>query len=269
MGTRTTDLTSHGAAMSKFDGIQRDALTAILGTPLNNQSYQQSCLPVSLGGLGVKQSQDHATSAFCASVIGSVKLITRIIGGCGEAAPDGEAEVEAVLEDGDARGDETGRGTETRHGDKAGRGDETGRGDEAVLGAETQPSDEDGDEAEAAHGSEEWVAARLLTPAVIASLSDRVGEEMSLELLLAGVSQKHLSRKIDERLQQKLSESFDSAREKARLAALCQEKCSQYLNCIPMRRLGLHIRSQEFVALLKYRLGIPLYPVNSKCRTCC
>merc|ERR1711952_559792 len=79
--TRTTDLTSHGAAMSKFDGIQRDALTAIIGTPLNNQSNQQSCIPVSLGGLGVQQSQDHATSAFCASVIGSVKLITRIIGG--------------------------------------------------------------------------------------------------------------------------------------------------------------------------------------------
>ena len=35
-----------------------------------------------------------------------------------------------------------------------------------------------------------------------------------------------------------------------------------------MRRLGLHIRSQEFVALLKYRLGIPLYPHNSKCPAC-
>merc|ERR1712155_46395 len=204
MGTRTTDLTSHGAALSKFDGIQRDALTAIIGTPLNNQSYQQSCLPVSLGGLGVKQSQDHATSAFCASVIGSVKLITRIIRGCGEAAPDGEAEVEAVLEDGDARGVQTGSG------------DEAGRGDEAVLGAEAQPSDEDGAEDEAAHGSEDWVAARLLTPAVLAALSDCIGEEMSLALLLAGgVTQKQLSRKIDERLQKQLSESFDSAREKA------------------------------------------------------
>ena len=138
-----------------------------------------------------------------------------------------------------------------------------------MLGAEAQPSDEDGVEAEAAYGSEDWVAARLLTPAVLAALSDCIGEEMSLALLLAGgVTQKQLSRKIDERLQKQLSESFHSAREQARLAALCEEKCSQFLNCIPMRRLGLHIRSQEFVALLKYRLGIPLYPPNSKCSEC-
>ena len=140
-----------------------------------------------------------------------------------------------------------------------------------MLGAEAQPSDEVGGEAEAeaAYGSEDWVAARLLTPAVLTALSDSIGEEMSLALLLAGgVTQKQLSRKIDERIQKQLSESFHSARERARLAALCEEKCSQFLNCIPMRRMGLHIRSQEFVALLKYRLGIPLYPQNSKCSEC-
>ena len=94
----------------------------------------------------MKQSQAHATSAYCASVIGSVKLITRIIGGYGEAGSDVEAEVEAVLEEGDVRGVQTGSGTESGYGDEAGRGDETGRGDEAgrgdevVLGAEAQPS---------------------------------------------------------------------------------------------------------------------------------
>merc|ERR1712155_447022 len=65
---------------------------------------------------------------------------------------------------------------ETHHSNHRRCGDETGRGDKAVLGAEAQPSDEVGGEAEdeAAHGSEEWVVARLLTPAVLASLSESV-----------------------------------------------------------------------------------------------
>ena len=50
---------------------QQPELPAVLHPSVNGR----------VGSLGVKQSQDHATSAFCASVIGSVKLITRIIGG--------------------------------------------------------------------------------------------------------------------------------------------------------------------------------------------
>ena len=65
---------------------------------------------------------------------------------------------------------------ETHHANHRRCGDETGRGDKAVLGAEAQLSDEVGGEAEdeAAQGSEEWVVARLLTPAVLASLSESV-----------------------------------------------------------------------------------------------
>ena len=65
----------------------------------------------------------------------------RIIGGYGEARADVEAEVGAVLGDGNVRGVETGRGDETELGDKA------------VLRAEAQSSDEVGGEAEdeAAH----------------------------------------------------------------------------------------------------------------------
>ena len=126
---------------------------------LNNQTYQQSCLPVSLGGLGFKQSQDHATSSYCASIIGSMKLITCIIGGLGEAEADKETKVGAGLGDEDVRGvetrcsDENGRSDETGRGDNAGRGDETGRDDKTGRGGKTGHDDEVVLDAEAAHGS--------------------------------------------------------------------------------------------------------------------
>ena len=87
----------------------------------------------------------------------------------------GSAVVGAVLGDGNFHGVETGRG------------DETVRRDRAVLVAEAQAGGEVGGEAEdeAAHGSEEWVVARLLTPAVLASISESV-VNISLTFMING-----------------------------------------------------------------------------------
>ena len=133
--------------------------------------------------------------------------------------------------------------------------------------------DEDGAENNIEDGAEvnieEIVARSLLSDRLLAALSDRVGEEVRLDTILAGVTQKELSRKIDEKLQKSLLESFEGDdREQARLAALCLPNSSGYLNCIPSRKLGLHLKSHEFTTVIKYRLGLKLYPEGAKCPAC-
>ena len=96
-----------------------------------------------------------------------------------------------------------------------------------------------------------------------------MGEEVRIDSILAGVTQKELSRKIDMKLQKTLFDSFEgSDREQARLAALCLPNCSGYLNCIPNRKTGQHLKSHEFAIVIKYRLGIKLVPENLKCPAC-
>ena len=71
------------------------------------------------------------------------------------------------------------------------------------------------------------------------------------------------------KLQKTLFDSFEgSDREQARLAALCLPNCSGYLNCIPNRKTGQHLKSHEFAIVIKYRLGIKLFPENLKCPAC-
>ena len=130
-----------------------------------------------------------------------------------------------------------------------------------------------GDGAEAEDGAEvnteEIVARSLLSDRLLAALSDRVGEEVRIDTILAGVTQKELSRKIDVKLQKSLADSFEgSDREQARLAALCLPNSSGYLNSIPSRKIGLHLKNHEFTTVIKYRLGIKLYPEGSKCPAC-
>ena len=116
---------------------------------------------------------------------------------------------------------------------------------------------------------EDVVARTLLSDRLLDVLSDRVGEEVRIDSILAGVTQKELSRKIDMKLQKTLFDSFEgSDREQARLAALCLPNCSGYLNCIPNRKTGQHLKSHEFAIVIKYRLGIKLVPENLKCPAC-
>ena len=141
----------------------------------------------------------------------------------------------------------------------------------AEDGAEVNTGDgaeaEDGTGAE--DNTEEIVARSLLSDRLLALLSDRVGEEVRIDTILAGVTQKDLSRKIDVKLQKSLADSFEgSDREQARLAALCLPNSSGYLNSIPSRKIGLHLKNHEFTTVIKYRLGIKLYPEGSKCPAC-
>ena len=45
-------------------------VSCILGSPVNDIQWQQSTIPVSMGGLGLRSAEHHASSAFIPSMIG-------------------------------------------------------------------------------------------------------------------------------------------------------------------------------------------------------
>ena len=50
---RAVDTSSHTALLQEFDQVTREALIRILGAPVFDRTWQQSKLPVSMGGLGL------------------------------------------------------------------------------------------------------------------------------------------------------------------------------------------------------------------------
>ena len=50
---RAVDTSSHIALLQEFDQVTREALIRILGAPVCDRTWQQSKLPVSMGGLGL------------------------------------------------------------------------------------------------------------------------------------------------------------------------------------------------------------------------
>ena len=114
------------------------------------------------------------------------------------------------------------------------------------------------------------LAARLLTPAVLAVLEADTGEESDLTALLAGTSNKILARKVDERLHRQLVESFEGdTRNLARIAGLCLPRTGDWLNSLPNRRNGTYLKSSDWSAVAKYRLNVPLFPgTRRNCPSC-
>ena len=115
----------------------------------------------------------------------------------------------------------------------------------------------------------EEVPRRLLTPAVLASLAASIGEEVNLAELLAGTSQKILSRRIDERNYQILLDLFaESVRDRARLAALTLPHSRDFLNAVPCRKAGFYLRNDVWTSVVKYQLGEPIYDTDFTCPSC-
>ena len=101
-------------------------------------------------------------------------------------------------------------------------------------------------------------------------ISAKTGEEASVESL-TGVSQKMASLKVDllnqTLLLQHITEEGE-AREIARMASLGLPHAASFLSVVPSPSLGLHLRAAEFVPVLKYRLGIPVYSADGHCPAC-
>merc|ERR1711994_598130 len=224
-------MVKYHSSLVKFDEISREAINTLVGAVLSPTSYQQAVLPVSLSGLGIKRCQDQKSGAFAASVLSSIKMILELIG----------AEVRGEV------------------------GDDPSEGD-APVDEEDRAEEEVGDE-------EERVARALITPDVLAALTVDMGEEEEVQLnvlMAGGANQRVLGRKIDEHLHRQLVSSFqDSVRDQARIAGLCLPRTSDYLNCYPNRKLGIHLKSSEWCAVVKYRLNVPLYPADRRiCPAC-
>ena len=120
--------------------------------------------------------------------------------------------------------------------------------------------------------SVELLLGRLLTPAVLAGVARSVGVEVTLQELSAGVTQKSLAHRTDLYQLHKLTESLHDPRDRARLAALSRPKALAFLNSVPNRRIGNYLRPEQFVVVMRYVLGEPIYNVDTAvappCRSC-
>ena len=111
-----------------------------------------------------------------------------------------------------------------------------------------------------------------LPQSLLDNISVKMGEEISTESLV-GMNQRALSHKIDlhlhNLLSQRLAEEGDD-REIARLASLSipDSHAGDWLTAIPSPSLALLLRSQEFIAALRYRLGHALYSTDGPCPAC-
>ena len=195
---RTTDPTNHQLCWHKYDDLCREALTRILGRPLDDIQWRQAQLPVGLGGLGLGAASDHAPAAYTTSLLSSQDLKLRILSSTEEESP---ANVHAAL---------------------------------------------------------------------LTYLGAKMGEEASLDSLI-GVSQKAVSLKINLMNLQLLSNyisGLGEVRETARLSSLGLPHSGDWLNVMPSPTLRLHMKLDEFVASVKYRLGVPVFSSAGQCPAC-
>ena len=247
---RTAPCSEHPGVLRGFDAVTRSALNDLLGTVLSNSSYLQATLPVSASGLGLRNSFDHSSAAYSASILSCLDLMLQLIG----SEYVDRLSDEAAGRGGEAAGHvgEAGAGGEDDHdlepavGPAGGVGGGVGGEDDQDLGPEAGP-----DKAEV-------IAGLLITPAVLASLSEAAGEVISLADLLAGTNQKALSQKIDAARLSQLKQMFeDSPRDKARIAALSTPRSRDFLYAVPCREF--HMRSEQFSVIVKYQMGANVY----------
>ena len=67
-------------AAEEFDGVIRDALEGIIGSPLPPWSWDKATLPPSLGGLGLRSAVIHAPAAYLGSLGHTRSLVEEILG---------------------------------------------------------------------------------------------------------------------------------------------------------------------------------------------
>ena len=194
---RTVDTSPHRPLLDEFDQITREGMSRILGFPLSPLQWDQTKLPVTMAGLGIRSANDHAASAYSTSFLQSQHLTQKLL----------NLEVNSP---------------------------------QASLGHD-----------------------------VLLTLSTQLSEEITAESLV-GLTQKMLSKRIDAanltHFTNKIQDS--GVREVARLAALSSPQSGAWLQCPPIPALGLHLRTQEFVVAVKFRLGIPVYNQPGICPAC-
>ena len=69
-----------GQAVKEFDMAVKESVEEVMGTPLPPHQWDQACLPISLGGLGLRSAASHGAAAYIASVGDSELLVQAIRG---------------------------------------------------------------------------------------------------------------------------------------------------------------------------------------------
>ena len=186
----TLDTSRHKQRLEEFDLAVRGAQEAILGSPLRPDQWNQASLPVSLGGLGLRQAAKHGAAAYLSSLGASELLVQEIR----------QNQVPQTPEVGQAMQD----------------------------------------------------------------LNDQLGDPLTPEEV-SNLTQRNLSVLIDTEASSKLTQGTRDIREKARLKCTAREGAGDWLNALPSKSLGLHLRRAEFVTALRYRLGMPVFRQEGQC----
>ena len=87
---RTTDTTQYKQELQDFDRITREALSRILGGPIDDKGWGQAKLPVSMGGVGLRAAENHASAAFATFLISSQPMMKELQGAHQEQGGDQE-----------------------------------------------------------------------------------------------------------------------------------------------------------------------------------
>ena len=75
-----------------FNRVTREALTRILGAPIDDTTFLQAKLPTNLGGMGLRTAEDHAPAAFAASRLSSQPILLSLKEGQPQQQPVGEGD---------------------------------------------------------------------------------------------------------------------------------------------------------------------------------
>lgn len=71
---RTTSPENSLAACNEFDHHQRNTLSSLLGSPIDDPTWEQASLPISLGGIGLRSATNNAPIAYASSLRLTVTL---------------------------------------------------------------------------------------------------------------------------------------------------------------------------------------------------
>ena len=116
------------------------------------------------------------------------------------------------------------------------------------------------------------LALPLLPLPLLEDITAKQGEEVLVTVeSLHGMSQKMASLKVDKKNQSFLSNLIAESgnlRDIARFSSLGLPHSGSWLSVVPSPPLGLHLRPAEFIPILKYRLGIPVYSSRGTCPAC-
>ena len=210
---RTVDTSNHRGVLEDFDSSVKEALEAIIGVPLPPLQYDQAVLPVSMGGLGLRQAQRHGAAAYLASVGDTAALVQ---------------DIRMQLQD--QVGVQEGEGTRQEIAAEVRPGVQEG-GEE--IAAEVRPGTQQGGvgAAEVRPGTQEGGLARAL---------EQLNSNLSTPLTrgeACSMRQKALSGLIEKEASLRLFNAATSERDKARLNCVSREGSGDWLTALPSKPL--------------------------------